>query len=80
MRGMRTSSISRAEVRAALTGPIGSVRTPFRKDGSIDYHGLRRIVDFNIDAGSRTVLLTAGDSNYLLLSEAEIAQVTRTVA
>ena len=64
-------------VRQSLTGPVSSVRTPFLRDGAIDYDGLRRAIDFNIAAGSRTMLLTAGDSHYFALSEDEIAEVTR---
>ena len=56
--------IDRDRVREALTGPIASVHTPFNEDGSIDFDGLRRSIDFDIAAGSRTVLLTAGDSHY----------------
>lgn len=69
--------MTRQEIRSALTGPFGSIRTPFLKDGSIDYNGLRNIIDFNINAGVGAILLTAGDSNYLLLSDQEIHAVTR---
>src|SRR5688500_14752521 len=72
--------ISREEVRKALTGPIGSVRTPFTRDGSIDFDGLRNTIDFNINAGSKTVLLTAGDSHYFILSDREMAEVTKVAA
>jgi len=72
--------ISREEVRKALTGPVGSVRTPFRRDGNIDFDGLRNTIDFNINAGSKTVLLTAGDSHYFILSDREIAEVTKVAA
>ncbi len=72
--------MTREEIRAALTGPFGSVRTPFLEDGGIDYDGLRSVIDFNIDGGSKTVLLTAGDSNYLLLSDEEILKVTQVAA
>ena len=69
--------IDRAWVRDCLTGPIASIRTPFQRDGAIDCDGLRRAIDFNIAAGSRTMLLTAGDSHYFALSDDEIAEVTR---
>ncbi len=68
---------SRDEVRAHLTGPIASVLTPFNRDGSVDYKGLRNFIDFVISAGSKTVLLTAGDSHYICLSDVEIAEVTK---
>ena len=71
--------IDRARVREALTGPISSIRTPFNRDGSIDHDGLRQTIDFNIAAGSKTMLLTAGDSHYIALSDAEIAEVSCTV-
>jgi 4-hydroxy-tetrahydrodipicolinate synthase len=68
---------SREEVRAALTGPVTSVYMPFCRDGSIDFAGLRNQIDFTIDAGSTAMILTAGDSRYAILSDDEIAQVTR---
>jgi 4-hydroxy-tetrahydrodipicolinate synthase len=72
--------ISRQEVRVALTGPIASLNTPFNRDGSIDYSGLRDLIDSNIRGGAHTVLLTYGDSLYSLLTDDEIAEVTRVVA
>lgn len=70
----------REEIRAYLTGPIASVRTLFHRDGSIDFYGLRKSLDFAIDAGSKTLLLTYGDSLYSLLTDQEVAEVTRVVA
>lgn len=69
--------MDRDEVRAHLTGPISSIRTPFLEDGGVDYDGLRKLIDFDLSAGSRTVLLTVGDSHYICLSEEEIGEVTR---
>ena len=68
------------EIRRNLTGPVASIRTPFLRDGQIDFAGLRRYVDFSIDAGSPTMLLTWGDSLYTLLTDQEIAEVTRVVS
>jgi 4-hydroxy-tetrahydrodipicolinate synthase len=67
------------EIRNNLTGPVASIRTPFLRDGRIDYAGLRRYVDFSIQAGSPTMLLTWGDSLYTLLTDDDIAEVTRVV-
>ncbi len=67
-------------IRAALTGPIASISTPFSRDGAIDFAALRAMVDFAVDAGSPTVLLTYGDSLYSLLTDDEVAEVTRVVA
>jgi len=66
-------------VKKALTGPIASVSTPFKQDGSIDYKSLANIVEFIIEAGSGTVLLTHGDSLYSILTDDEIAEITRRV-
>ncbi len=62
--------------RHHLTGPVASINTPFLRDGGIDYEGLRRFVDFCIEAGAGTVLFTPGDSLYAVLTEAEIAEMT----
>ncbi len=61
----------------SLTGPVASVRTPFLRDGDVDFDGLRSQIDFNIAAGTRTLMLTAGDSHYFTLSDQEIADITR---
>ena len=45
------------QIRKALSGPVPSVRMPFNKDGSIDYESLRGMVDFDIDAGAKTIML-----------------------
>jgi 4-hydroxy-tetrahydrodipicolinate synthase len=68
-----------AEVRARITGPIPSVRTLFRRDGEIDFRAIREHVEFMVEAGSSAVMLTFGDSLYTVLSDAEVADVTRAV-
>jgi 4-hydroxy-tetrahydrodipicolinate synthase len=70
---------SREEIREALTCPIASVPTLFLRDGSIDFDGVRRFIDFTIAGGTKTILLTYGDSLYSLLGDKEIAEVTRAV-
>ena len=72
--------ISREEVREALTGPVASLKTPFTRDGEIDYPGLGRLIDRNLEGGSRSSLLTSGDSLFTLMTDDEIAEVTRVVA
>lgn len=69
--------IDRTWIRQSLTGPVSSLRMPFLRDGSIDFNGLRHAIDFDVASGSRTMLLTAGDSHYFALSDDEIAEVTR---
>jgi 4-hydroxy-tetrahydrodipicolinate synthase len=71
------AEMSKEQIMAALSGPVASVATPFNRDGSIDFDGLRNFIDFVIAGGSKTVVLTAGDSLYTLLTDEEIAAVTR---
>jgi 4-hydroxy-tetrahydrodipicolinate synthase len=71
--------MDRDQIREALTGPITSIRTPFTRESEIDYEGLRSTLDFNIEAGSKTMLMTAGDSHYIALSDAEIADISKAV-
>ena len=73
------SSPGLGEVRARLSGPVASVRTLFDSDGGIDTRGIQRYLDFALQAGSRAVILTFGDSLYSVLTDAEVAEVTRTV-
>lgn len=65
-------------MRARLSGPMPSLKTPFNRDGSIDFDGLRNLIDCNLAAGAKALMLTAGDSHYVALSEHEIVEVTRT--
>lgn len=66
-------------LRGALANPIISLPTYFHRDGRQDLDSLRGTVEFCLDNGFPTLLLTAGDSNYELQSEAEIRDVARTV-
>ncbi len=71
--------MDRQRIQTGLAGPIASIRTPFTRDGAIDYDALRRMVDFDINAGAGALLLTWGDSLFAVLSDREIADLTRTV-
>jgi 4-hydroxy-tetrahydrodipicolinate synthase len=69
----------RDQIREALTGPITSIRPPFHRDGTVDADGLCNAIDFNIGAGSKAMLLTAGDSHLISMSDQEIADISRLV-
>ncbi len=71
---------STQELRTLISGPVLSLHTPFRADGEIDFSSLRGLVERGIAAGSTTMLLTYGDSLYSLLTDDEVAAVTRVVA
>ncbi len=68
-----------AELREALTGPCPSVRTPFDRGGQIDWPGLRRQIDYVISAGAKNLVLTYGNSLFSLLTDDEIAEITKVV-
>jgi 4-hydroxy-tetrahydrodipicolinate synthase len=53
---------------------------PFYRDGAIDLPALRNFVDFVIAGGTGTVMLTYGDSLFSILTDDEVAEVTRVVA
>lgn len=71
--------MNHAEIREHLSCPVASIRTPFQKDGSVDVSGLRNYVEFCIQAGSRTMLITQGDSLLTLLNDDEIVKITRVI-
>ena len=71
--------MNRSEAREALTGPFPSVSTVFLEDGSIDFDGMRNLAEFFIGAGSKTLLLTYGDSLMSALTDEEVAQVLKAV-
>lgn len=67
------------EARSALTGPVPSLSTPIGRDGRIDEAGVRNYIDRAIDGGSKTMMLTYGDSLYSALTDQEVGELTRLV-
>jgi len=69
-----------SEVREALAGPWPTIRTHFTSRGEIDFDSVRGHLDFMIDeAKAKAVVLTWGDSLYSILTDEEIAQLTKAV-
>jgi dihydrodipicolinate synthase/N-acetylneuraminate lyase len=69
------------EVREALSGPWPSISTPFTRHGEIDYPSLYKMLDFMIEEGkAKAVVLTGGDSLFSLLTDDEIARLTKEVS
>ena len=68
--------MDREKIKDAFESPIPSIRTPFRRNGDIDGHALQRMIDFDIAAGARVLLLTFGDSLFSILSDREICDLT----
>jgi dihydrodipicolinate synthase/N-acetylneuraminate lyase len=67
-------------VKEALAGPVPSVVTPFNKDGSVSFEGLRGVVAFLIEkARAKTLLLTHGDSLFSIIDDDEVEEITSCV-
>jgi 4-hydroxy-tetrahydrodipicolinate synthase len=73
------NAIDRAWVRDCVTGPFSAVHPLFTRDGALDWDGLRTEIDHNLAAGSKTMLLTYGDSLHSLLTDQEVADVLKVV-
>lgn len=65
-----------AEFREALKGPILSAPTAFIADGSIDYDGMKKVMERALDYGCKVITLTSGNNRYDLLSYQEIKKLT----
>jgi dihydrodipicolinate synthase/N-acetylneuraminate lyase len=77
--GRAANAIDRAWVRDSLTGPFSAVHPIFKRDGALDWDALRTQIERNLAAGSKTQLLTYGDSLHTLLTDQEVADVLRVV-
>lgn len=63
-----------------LTGPCVSLKTPFDKMGNLDYEALFLQIERGIESGVSAIVLTYGDSLFSILSEKEIAELTKKCA
>ena len=68
----------RQKVRAALTGPVCSIPTPFlQSDDSIDKDAIAKMIDFQIDNGFKMIFLTPGNSHYNILTLDEMYELNK---
>src|SRR5437879_5268551 len=65
------------EVKAHVRGPILTLPTPFTREFAVDYAGVRSIVQRGLANGIEVYELTAGNSQYHVLSYEEIKKLTR---
>jgi len=65
------------QLQHALASLIPSIRPAFTRDGEIDMPGLRNYIERCIENGAQTLMLTFGDSLYSLMTDDELADVTR---
>lgn len=68
-----------AEIKAAISCPVPSISTPFLENGDIDWAAVDRIVDFEIENGAKSLLITNGDSLLTILTDREISELTERV-
>ena len=66
-------------IKNILCNPIPSFSTPFQENGTIDFEAVETMIDFYADSGFKSIMLTAGDSHYLTLSDDEIKKLTQKV-
>ena len=66
-------------IKSALTGTVPSVCTPFTRGGDINFPALDNIVDFLISTGSKSLLITPGDSLFTIISDSEAGEIVRRV-
>lgn len=67
------------EIQNALYGPMPSFRTPFTKDGEIDWKAIPQVLEAALAGNPKCLALTAGDSHFECMSNQEIAEVTKRV-
>jgi 4-hydroxy-tetrahydrodipicolinate synthase len=61
-----------------LAGVNLAVQTPFKDDGSIDYHRWEALLDVYADSGVHGILLSSGTGQHAYLTEAECNELFRT--
>ncbi|MBI3852085.1 MAG: dihydrodipicolinate synthase family protein [Verrucomicrobia bacterium] len=71
------SRLSPQEVKARIRGPILTLPTPFTADFKVDYAGVRNLVKLGLANGIGVYELTAGNSQYSVLSYDEVKKLTR---
>jgi dihydrodipicolinate synthase/N-acetylneuraminate lyase len=65
------------ELQHALSSLIPSIRPSFTRDGAIDMPGVRNYIERCIENGAQALMLTFGDSLYSLMTDEELADMTR---
>jgi dihydrodipicolinate synthase/N-acetylneuraminate lyase len=75
----RRSPLSPSDLKKRIRGPILSAPTVYTTDSKVDDAGMRAMVELGVRAGVRVFALTAGNSQYSVLSYDEIKALTRTM-
>lgn len=64
-------------MKSPLTGIAPIAPTPFHEDGTVDYEGMKRVLDCMIDQGVDAICILANYSEQFLLSDDERARLMR---
>jgi 4-hydroxy-tetrahydrodipicolinate synthase len=72
-------SLTTAELRDRLRGPVVAMTTPFNRDLSLDLGALRRLTEFYVESGVRTVIAAGSTGEFASLSDDERRQVIQAV-
>jgi len=75
---MTVSSIKQSLIERSV-GPVVALNIPFLPDGDVDYEDLQGYVDFLCESDAKTILMTYGSTEYGVLSDDEIYEITRVV-
>jgi 4-hydroxy-tetrahydrodipicolinate synthase len=67
------------KIRDAFRGPCPSLSTPFTRRGEIDFDAVSKMLDFMLAAKAKAIILTMGDSLFTILTDDEVAQLTKFV-
>jgi 4-hydroxy-tetrahydrodipicolinate synthase len=76
--GGKRTPLAPDEFRKRIEGPIYSLPTPYTSSFDVDHAGIKKSVDRAARAGIKLFMLTAGNTDYGMLSYDEIKGVTRT--
>lgn len=58
-------------------GVMTALVTPFHPDGSINYEGMPRLIEYQVESGIAGIVVTAGSGEYVTLRPDERAEVIR---
>jgi 4-hydroxy-tetrahydrodipicolinate synthase len=62
-----------------IQGSIVALVTPMRRDGAVDFHTLRKLIEFHIEQGSDAIVTVGTTGESSTLNEAEHCEVIRVV-
>lgn len=65
------------DLRKMLVGPVVAVTTPFKDDLSIDFDGLRSLVDFYCDSGIGPLIVAGSTGEFFSMTDEERMSVIR---